>query len=319
MARRPFRLEPRLLQQRLGGQHNCFFQPRIAVPRAGLIVGVALAKEMRAGLGWQKQGCTKADITIRNPVFDLSGSLDLEVRPGNPDLSAFQHGLSMCMPYLEPYLIRTMRTAQKELPDGPLKDDVRSFCGQEGNHFRTHMAMNDAIKRGLPTEYADRLGEVEAEMEADYQAFTRTKPLKYNVVYAEGFEAMTFAVVRTAAKTGATNELLPWAREIWAWHLAEEAEHRTVTYDVYKELYGGYFYRLRWGTQAQGHFIGYWNRFAEIIAEGMTGRAFDAAAAREHTFTLLRFLLPTMLPTYNPGRVPMPKVATDTLAEYGAA
>lgn len=257
-----------------------------------------------------------ADIKIRNPGFDFSGPLDLEIMPGKPDLSAFQHGLSMCMPYLEPYLIRTMRTVMKELPDGPLKDDVRGFCGQEGNHYRNHMAMNDAIRRELGEPYASRLTEAEAELEADYQTFTREKPLKYNVTYAEGFEAMTFSIVRMSSHLNTQANMLPWARDIWSWHLAEEAEHRTVTYDVYKALYGSYFYRLAQGTQAQGHFMGYWSRFAEIIAEGMTGRAFDAAAARENTMTLLRYFLPTLLPTYNPGRVPMPEFATATLAGY---
>lgn len=260
-----------------------------------------------------------ADITIRNPVFDFAGDLDLEIMPGNPDMSAFQHGLSMTMPYLEPYLIRTMRTVMKELPEGhPLLKDVRNFCGQEGNHFRNHMAMNDAIRNALPDEHAQRLREVEAQMEADYQAFTKEKPLKYNVVYAEGFEAMTFAIARTSAKRGMQENMLPWARDLWSWHLAEEVEHRTVTFDVYKALYGGYVYRLKWGTQAQSHFGRFWNRFAEIICEGMTGRAFDVKATRESMPTLLRFFLPTLLPTYNPGRIPAPPAAEALLATYEA-
>ncbi|MGB0920815.1 MAG: metal-dependent hydrolase [Alphaproteobacteria bacterium] len=258
-----------------------------------------------------------ADITIRNPVFDFSGPIDLEVMPGKPDMSAFQHGLSMTMPYVEPYLIRTMRTVMKELPqDDPLMADVRNFCGQEGNHYRNHMAMNDAIRDALPAEHAARLRETEAEMEAHYQRFTKEKPLKYNVTYAEGFEAMTFAIARTSATKGIHEGMLPWAREMWEWHLAEEVEHRTVTFDVYKALYGGYFYRLWWGTQAQGHFASFWNRFTEIICEGMTGRAFNVAATREDTPTVLRFFLPTLLPTYNPGRIPAPASSVALLERF---
>lgn len=258
-----------------------------------------------------------ADITIRNPEFDFSQPIDLEVLPGKPDMSAFQHGLSMTMPYLEPYLIRTMRTVMKELPsDNPLLADVRNFCGQEGNHFRNHMAMNDAIRKALPDEHAERLRAVEAEMEADYQRFTKEKPLKYNVVYAEGFEAMTFAIARTSAKKRLHENMLPWAQDMWTWHLAEEVEHRTVTFDVYKALYGGYFYRLWWGTQAQMHFGDFWNRFTEIICEGMTGRAFNVAATREDLGAMLRFFLPTLLPTYNPGDIPAPPGSQGLLERF---
>ncbi len=36
----------------------------------------------------------------------------------------------------------------------------------------------------------------------------------------------------------------PKVRALWAWHAAEEAEHRATCYDIYKQLGGGYFDRV---------------------------------------------------------------------------
>ncbi|CAE7455133.1 cyp108 [Symbiodinium microadriaticum] len=257
-----------------------------------------------------------ADITIRNPQFDFSGDLDLEILPGNPDFSAFQHGLSMTMPFLEPYLIRTMRTALKELQMGDVADDVRAFCGQEGNHYRNHIAMNDAIKRLVGEPFASQLGEIEERLEADYQRFTADKTLRFNLAYAEGFEAMTFSGVRTSIRTGMLGDMLPWAGEMWAWHLAEEAEHRTVTYDAYDAIGGGYFYRLGVGTWSQGHFQLYWGRFANVVCQAMTGRKLKFSGIAPFMRENLKDFLPTLLPTYNPGKYDMPPEAAGILAAF---
>ena len=259
-----------------------------------------------------------SDITIRNPVFDVPDQADLVIDPGRPDGSSFQHAMSMTMPYLEPYLIRTMREVAKKLPDGELRQDVRAFSGQEGNHYRVHMAMNDCIRNSLGEPFASQLREVEAELEADYKRFTKEAGLKYNVTYAAGFEAMTLAAARGAAKLGHLNRMLPWAAPIWAWHLAEEVEHRSVTFNVYKALYGSYAYRLWVGTKCQAHFASYIDRFAQIICEGITGRAFNPRNMWDETPTILRLFLPSLLPTYDPSKIPAPEFAVEVLQELDA-
>lgn len=45
--------------------------------------------------------------------------------------------------------------------------------------------------------------------------------------------------------------------KLFVWHLTEETEHRAVTFNIYKHLFGGYFYRLFVGIYGQYHFFKY--------------------------------------------------------------
>ena len=54
------------------------------------------------------------------------------------------------------------------------------------------MWFNAAIRSaGFP-----RLDEFERELEDDYQRFTKTKSLRFNLAYAEGFEALTMNFIK---------------------------------------------------------------------------------------------------------------------------
>ncbi len=258
-----------------------------------------------------------SQIIIRNPQFDFPDRPDLCLYDGNPHASALMHGFSMTMPHLEPYLIRTMRAAAPEIRFDDLRDDVRAFAGQEGNHYRTHAAMNDAIKRAVGDHHAAQLDAIEAQMEADYQSFTRTRSLKFNSAYAEGFEAMTFAFARAAHKTQSIAAMKGWARDVWLWHLAEETEHRTVAFEVFDHLYGGYYQRVWMGLRAQQHFGGYWQRFAQVICEAMTGSTLSMKQARKvFGFAGSRAYLATLLPTYHPRKYPMPEGLAQALGGF---
>ena len=69
----------------------------------------------------------------------------------------------------------------------------------------------------------------------------------------------------------------PAARDLFAWHLTEELEHRTVAFDVYEHVCGGYSYRLAVGLFAQWHL----NRFVLRVAGVL--RNTDREAFRKNT------------------------------------
>lgn len=259
------------------------------------------------------------DITVRAPEFDFSGDVDLEIYPGNPDFSATIHGFSMTMPHLEPYLIRTMRTAAKEIEDKALLADLRAFSAQEANHYRNHIAMNDAIKRKVGPDCTARLETMQAQLEADYQDFSKNRSLEYNTAYAEGFEVMTYAGARTMAKNNVLQNILPWARDLWMWHIAEESEHRTVAFDVFEHLFGGYWVRMTTGMQAQRHFVKSWFEMADEICIAMTGSKVDRKKSRTAMPGSLRDIAITWLPTYNPHKFAMDQKLTDFLQNIPAA
>ena len=180
------------------------------------------------------------EITARRMHFDIPQELDLYAATNDPAGLSSSVALSLSLPYLEPYLIRTMRVALDQIADPELAADVRAFSAQEGHHFRAHAQFNRWIVGKLPPEQAAEIGAIESALQADYERFSQTKSLRFNLAYAEGFEAMTcsFALATLEARM-APQEPKAWS-ELFEWHLAEEVEHRTVAFEAYDYVVGSY-------------------------------------------------------------------------------
>ncbi len=265
-------------------------------------------------------------ITVRRVPLAFPADLDPVICEGQPEESFLNVGLSLLLPYLEPYLIRTMREAKKQLQDPALIADIDGFNAQEGQHYRQHIRFNEAIRSRVP----EAMRALESELDADYQRFSKTRSLRWNLAYAEGFEAFTTAMARFSFETGMIDHLVPPARELFRWHLIEELEHRTVAFDVYEAIGKSYFYRLFVGLYAQWHL----NRFvlrasrALTIAdpEGFRRKYGGLRAAWGRTRPMLwlaaRRLFPkifaTYLPWYTPHEIPLPPGAAELAAQYTA-
>ena len=257
-----------------------------------------------------------ADITVRKIRFSFDEPFSFEVTDEQLGEMLPPLALSMTMPYLEPYLIRTMRAALERITDPVLAEDVRRFSQQESHHYRNHALLNDRIRGQFDAAAADALRAIEADLEADYQRFTKTKSLRFNVAYAEGFEAMTCAGALASAEHGIfTDGMLPGG-EIWAWHMAEEIEHRTVAFDVFQHLVGSYPYRVVFGTWAQYHYLSYIRRFARCMADSL-GYELTRPRGEMHRTTLRRYLR-TWSPRYDPAKVDVPDCVEGLLARYSA-
>jgi predicted metal-dependent hydrolase len=225
--------------------------------------------------------------------FGFPDEIDPVILPGEPEWSYFSVALSLLLPYLEPYLIRTMKEAKK------------------------HGGF------GFP-----KLNELEQELEADYQRFSESKSLRWNLAYAEGFEALTTAAARYSFEMDLNSRLEPRAvRDLMSWHLIEELEHRTMAFDVYAHLYGGYAYRLLFATYGQWHMSRWLWRAARYMLEEdpridaeFGGAAGRRMRVRAHLRSMRKHLLPkalrTYLPRYTPHDIPMTNEMKLLAAEY---
>ena len=211
-----------------------------------------------------------ADISVCKVDFDFPEDTNLYAVPSMPRISLFIAAFSLTMPYLEPYLIRMFLKAQQLVDDPELVEDMKLFSQQEGNHYRNHARINKIIRGKFDDETAAKLLEIEMELKQDYEYFLNDKSMKFNLAYAEGFEAMTCAVAMNtangdprAASGSAWGDLLEW-------HALEEVEHRTVAFDAYEHIVGGYFYRVFGGLRAQIHYLYAIHKFYRVMlkAEG---------------------------------------------------
>ena len=267
-----------------------------------------------------------ADMPIRRMNFEFPDDMDLTFIEGDPAMSYLFVGAWMMLPHLEPFLIRTVQTAMDLVTDRDLKEDMKRFCAQEGQHFRQHAKANEVVKRIHAS--GSRLAELEAEVAAEFAGWTAEKPLKFNLAYAEGFESMTCAAARAQIAVDMFAYMKEPIRGLMYWHIMEEIEHRTVCFDVYDAVVGDYFYRTRMSRFFQRHYFGWCQRLAGamIEADPEAIARFDtpewkkvrkARLARYQRAFLPRFLA-TYLPWYNPARVALPRGFQGARETYSA-
>ncbi len=181
-------------------------------------------------------------IVVRAIPFSFEEGINPVWHPGRPEWSHMANGASLTMPYLEPFLIKTVREALKSASNKQLKDDVHGFMAQEGNHFQNHRRYNEILKTHYP-----ELANVEDEMTAEYKKFQK-KSLRWRLAYTAGFETMTMGMTEwlIEERRDLFKNADPSVSSLILWHMVEETEHKNVAYDLYQDLYGNYWPRT-WG------------------------------------------------------------------------
>ena len=86
------------------------------------------------------------EIIIRKFDFNFPDDLDPYWVPGKRVRSHLFNGLSVTMPYLEPYLIKSTQAAMEDIDHPQLLEDMRGFAGQEARHYQCHRRLNETIK-----------------------------------------------------------------------------------------------------------------------------------------------------------------------------
>lgn len=263
-----------------------------------------------------------ADITVRKMPFEWPDDLPILPFPDDVPGSCELVGFSLTMPHLEPYLIRTMRTAGQQVTDPIIAADMKNFSAQEAQHHRNHSLVNKIVRDKLSSQTAAQVEAIEAELEADYRQFTADKSLQFNLAYAEGFEAMTLSLALAQFESPNAGMDPEWGR-LMAWHLAEEIEHRTVTFDAYDHLFGSYLYRLRIGVWAQKHFMSYVLKLASCVqqdfsvpGEPETERRGWKLLKQQWSSGFLPHYLKTLPPWYNPAKIEIPQGVRDMWVVY---
>ncbi len=244
--------------------------------------------------------------------------------PDDPEFAQFWNATSTFLPYLEPFLNRTVRAGIDKLPTdaAELREHCRIFIAQEGRHYKNHEKLNAFLRaNGYPG-----LAEREAKMKADYQRFWDQKGHKYCMGYAEGFETLGPIIacffLEAARELDKASVDDPTA-DLWRWHLAEEYEHRHVANYQFHAIYNSYWYRL-WGIcYSAPHMLGYmistgWYMVKEDWKSGRikdpwkSSLRFAGMLMRMFAYVVPRTIA-SLHPKYDPINLPPPKRAMAVL------
>lgn len=151
-----------------------------------------------------------------------------------PEFAAAANGVSLLMPYVEPYVVRSVRQVTGSLEE-PLRSEAQVYVRQEGQHHVQHRRFNDLVVAQVPA-----LGFTEGLMARVYGWLSDKRSLTFGVAFAAGFETVAYAAARWTAER--SDSILAGSDDrianLFLWHLAEEVEHKNVAIDVFRAIGG---------------------------------------------------------------------------------
>ena len=257
----------------------------------------------------------------RDLKFDLGDAVASRWSPAQPEFSHCASAFMAALPQLEPYFMHNVREALELLRDPALVREAECFIQQEARHAQQHRAWNhvlagrypgfDALERAIKT----RLG-----------ASKRRHSLPFRLAYTAGYEALTYQVVsffvsqRERFLRGADPRVIA----LLAWHGVEEVEHKSVAFDVFEAVHGGYALRVAGLLAAFAYTAHDLHKILMHLLRA-DGLARDRASRRRLKavrLALFRHVLPELRNYFRPGYHPSqhrdPMLADAWLAHFGA-
>jgi hypothetical protein len=181
---------------------------------------------------------------------------------GDRELTRNADAMHLLFPAGEQFFVRSVRAFAGEIRDPVLKERVRGFVGQEVMHGREHQRAFALLKRdGIEFQsFLDAYGAHVRTMEA------RRSPL-LNLSITCALEHLTATLGARAFSDPFVARAHPTMRELMLWHAAEEVEHKSVAFDVYRAVGGGYWMRVLGMVLAYVFFMRWWSRAARHLLE----------------------------------------------------
>ncbi len=181
-------------------------------------------------------------LVVRKLLIDLVPPIAARWNGGDAFRSAFFSALSMSFPVGEQYFMDSVRAGLKQLPpevQDRFATEVQGFVGQEATHRRLHGLFNDH----LGTLGFDNAMEGRAKQRLQANAH---RDVRIHVAATAATEHLTAIFAdwmfrHPEALQGAE----PRLQTLWLWHAAEEAEHCSTAFDLYKALGGSERHRLK--------------------------------------------------------------------------
>lgn len=225
----------------------------------------------------------RTTLTARKVSFDWADT-PLHWIPGEPFATHTVNVLHLLLPAGERWFVHVYRQVLPYIRDERLRQDVIGFIGQEATHSQAHDDVLPHLRRlGLdPTPYTAQVDWMFEKLLGD-----RTLPpgrasrwwLMERVALISAIEHYTAFLgdwvlnAKELDRRGADPVMLDLLR----WHGAEEVEHRSVAFDLFMHVDGGYRRRVRTWAVAFSTLVFLWQRGARFFMENdptlLDGRA----------------------------------------------
>ncbi|MFN3617816.1 MAG: metal-dependent hydrolase [Aquabacterium sp.] len=165
--------------------------------------------------------------------FGLDGDIPKYWFGGDPFKSRLFDAMSTIFPEGERFFISCVRDFRDQVTDPQLRQDIKNFMRQEGQHGIVHGQYNERLKRqginvdALEAFQRKMLFEFERKYLSAKQTLAETAAAEHmTAIMAHGF--FTRKEVMASAD--------PRMRAMYAWHAMEEVEHKAVAFDVMQKV-----------------------------------------------------------------------------------
>lgn len=179
-------------------------------------------------------------VTYRRMRFEFEQGFDRHWHSQSPFKSMFWTQLSTAFEPGERFFIDAARALKHKVSDPALLAEIAEFCKQEGHHTAQHIKFDSVnaamgIDVGLTRRRYERILRWARRQTDPMEMLAVTCALEH---FTSGFADAFFGNPNIAA--GAD----PRVSALWAWHAAEESEHRATCFDLYRAIGGGYWKRI---------------------------------------------------------------------------
>ncbi|HVV11728.1 metal-dependent hydrolase [Amycolatopsis sp.] len=170
---------------------------------------------------------------------------------GDPFLTHWANVMNMLLPEGEIWFVKVFRQALPLIRDDRLHEAVTGFIGQEAMHSTSHQSVLDHFGRdGFDTGPFTRQLSWFFEGLLGDRALTGTASRRWlleRVAIVAAIEHVTSFLGDWLLNARALDDygIHPTMLDLFRWHGAEEVEHRSVAFDLFTHLDGGYARRVR--------------------------------------------------------------------------
>jgi uncharacterized protein len=187
---------------------------------------------------------------VRRPKFRFDKDFKKHYANDNMFMTHFANALHMIFPDGEKFFIRSIQAYADQIKDPKLQQEVKDFSGQEGVHMKMHQDFWKVMEaQGIPTKkfakvYNDLAwGVLEPAL---FKFFPKAGAKRFALAVTVALEHFTAMYGEYYFKHFKENEsMLPLDMHmLFAWHAAEEIEHKSVSFDVYDYVGGDYATRV---------------------------------------------------------------------------
>ncbi|MEU8471131.1 metal-dependent hydrolase [Streptomyces sp. NPDC029006] len=208
--------------------------------------------------------------------------------PGDPFTAHTINVLHLLLPAGERWFVHVYKQALPLIRDDRLREDVVGFIGQEAMHSRAHDEVLPHLRaQGLdPTPYTAQVDWFFEKLLGD-RSLPPGRPRRWwllerlaLITAIEHYTAFLGDWVLNAAeldRRGADPTMLDLLR----WHGAEEVEHRSVAFDLFLHVDGGYRRRVRTWALAFSALVFLWQRGVRFFLENDPALVDGKASFRE--------------------------------------